>query len=188
MTQLAQSLRISALTIALGLGLSALASGCGSAGGDTASSGTLAATPASQYQFLRCTAPEFGDYILLNANIIPFNDTKTVSIVNLPSIHHEPNLKLEAFADRAVLRGNTLVIPTKGVLVPVAGEDDEIGVKEIDALEIDGFDASSRAPQAGLTVRLTSPDSARKVAYLATNCAVTNKGLLLDRLSATESK
>ena len=188
MTQLAQSLRISLRTISLGLGLMAVASGCGAAGGDTASSGTLAAATGSQYQFLRCTAPEFGDYILLNANIIPFNDTKTVSVVNLPSIHHEPNLKLEAFVDQATFRGSTLVIPTKGVLVPVSGEDDEIGVKAVDALEIEGFDPSSRAPQAGLTVRLTSPDSARKVVYLATNCAVTNKGLLLDRLSTAESK
>ncbi len=188
MTLRAHSLRKSAFRTSLGLALIALANGCGSAGGDAASSSVLAATTGSQYQFLRCTAPEFGDYILLNANIIPFQDTKTVSIVNLPSIHHEPNLKLEAFVDRAVLRGNTLIIPTNGVLVPVAGEDDEIGVKEINALEIDGFDPSSRAPQTGLTVRLTSPDSARKVAYLATNCAVTNKGLVLDRLSAAQTK
>ncbi len=188
MTRRTQSLRISTIRTSLGLALIALASGCGSAGGDSASSGVLAATTGSQYQFLRCTAPEFGDYILLNANIIPFNDTKTVSIVNLPSIHHEPNLKLEAFVDQATFRGNTLVIPTKGVLVPVSGEDDEIGVKAVDALEIEGFDPASRAPQTGLTVRLTSPDSARKVVYLATNCAVTNKGLVLDRLSAAQTK
>jgi hypothetical protein len=133
------------------------------------------------YQFIRCTASADSEYITLNANLRMSGSDGELAIVNLPSIHHEPNLRLHAFPDSASYYLNALTIPVEGVMIPVAGEDNGPGVQEIQLVQIEGIDMGTSAPQSGLKVYLAlTTDKNRDDSHAYENCTITNKAMLFD--------
>ncbi len=131
-----------------------------------------------EYQFIRCQnelgQPSFSANLQVDAGV--------VSLLNLPSFHHEPNVEATLYTEFATFDMSGFAAPLSGMLTPVVGEGEDGEAKRLEGLRIFGLDQTA-LPQSGLEVLVTyyvqGEDDVHVGGRTYQNCQINNKAMLL---------